>query len=426
MIRNVIYWVEKIIWGPQFIFLFIFLGVYLSIKLKMPQLKALTTIKKIKNDKKNGITSFKALMTILAGTLGIGNITGVATAIMIGGIGSIFWIFVSGILAIAISYAENYLVLKYRKKEKTQGYFGGTMYILDEVMDKRIVAILFCVFTLIATIGMGAMIQANSLTNIILEKVEISKNFCAVIVLVISAYVIIGGKHKMANINSVAIPFCTLTYVILCCMVIIPNFKSIPTAMINILKEAFGIKQATGGIAGVGVIKCMSIGFSRGMFSNEAGMGSAPMFAATGENVEDISTEAYVMSYSVFVDTIFLCILTGITIVVSGAYSIPNIPIMLDMTFSCVPFGSLLLVFCISVFAIATIPCWEFYGEQVLRYLSSKKYLVSLYKIIYVICIYIGCTLSLDTVWSISNIANALMALPNIYMILYLRKKLKR
>lgn len=424
MIEKVIYRIEEVVWGPQFLLLFIFLGIYLSIKLKVPQLKTLRAICKVKNKKSDGITSFKALMTILAGTLGIGNIAGVATAIMIGGIGSIFWIFISGIVAMAISYAENYLVLKYRKKDKTNGYFGGAMYILDEIMGRRKVAVLFCIFTLIATIGMGAMVQANSFTEILSEELGIDKNIFACAVAVISAYVIFGGKQKMANIYGFVIPFCTLTYVILCGVVIINNFSMLREAIMNILKCAFGIKQVVGGILGVSIMKCMSIGFSRGMFSNEAGMGSAPMFSATTEDMEDITKEAYIMSFSVFVDTIFLCTLTGLTIVVSGAYKISNVAVMLEMTFGIVPFGSMLLMICISVFAIATIPCWEFYGEQVLKYLFKKRYSVYLYKIIYVICVYIGCVLSLNIVWSVSNTANALMALPNLYMIFALRKEL--
>lgn len=424
MIKTVICKIEEIIWGPQFLILFILIGFYLTVKLKAPQIKALKVIGKTSDQKTDGITSFKALMTVLAGTLGIGNITGVATAIMIGGIGSIFWIFISGIVAMAISYAENYLVLKYRKKDKAHGYFGGAMYILDEVMGKRLIAILFCIFTLIATIGMGAMVQANSLTEIISEEAGGEKGVIACIITVISLYVIFGGKHNMANLNSIVIPFCTLTYVVLCGVVIVTNFEALQGTVIHILKEAFGIKQVVGGTLGVSVMKCISVGFSRGMFSNEAGMGSTPMFAVNAEDAKSLSDTAYIMSFSVFIDTIFLCVLTGLAIVVSGAYNISNIPVMLSVTFSSVPFGNTLLMFCISAFAIATIPCWEFYGEQVLRYLFKKDYAIYLYKIVYVVCVYIGCMLSLDLVWSISNTANALMALPNIYMIFYMRKEL--
>lgn len=425
MIENIIRIVENIVWGPQFLGIFIVLGIYLTLKIKVPQIKTLTVISKIKGSKKGKITPFNALMTILAGTLGIGNITGVATAIAIGGIGSIFWIFVSGIIAMPISYAENYLVLKYRKNEKRKGFFGGAMYVLDEVLDKRFLGVLFAIFTLIATIGMGAMVQSNSLTQVIVEEYRISKTVVAIVIATISGYIIFGGKRKMAKFNSYIIPLCTAIYVILCGMVIFSNLGELGVAIKSICKAAFGLKQVAGGVVGVGIIQCMSVGFSRGMFSNEAGMGSAPIFSATTEDMEDVKTTAYIMSYSVFVDTLLLCVLTGITIVISGAHNISNTAIMLSMTFGKIPFGELLLTFCISVFAIATVPCWEFYGEQAIRYLVKKEYVVYVYMFVYITCVYLGCILSLDVVWSISNIANAFMALPNIYMIFALRDKIQ-
>lgn len=425
MIERVIYEVEKIVWGPQFLGIFIILGIYLSIKLKLPQLKTLGIVTKMNGKQKGDISSFKALMTILAGTLGVGNIIGVATAISVGGIGSIFWIFVSGILAMPISYAENYLVLKYRKRDKQKGFFGGAMYVLGEVMDKKWLAVLFALFTLIATIGMGAMVQPNSVTDIIFEETQLSKTVIAVVIAIISSYIIFGGKHKMAKLNGYVIPFCTLIYITLCSMIIVNNISRVPTAIKSICKEAFGIKEISGGIIGSGVIYCMSIGFSRGMFSNEAGMGSAPIFAATAEDVENINTSAHIMAYSVFVDTLLLCVLTGVTLVVAGAGNISNTAVMLDMAFGTLPFGNLLLIFCITVFAVATIPCWEFYGEQAMWYLFRREAPIQIYKIIYIICVYVGCVLELDIVWSISNISNAIMAIPNLYMIFMLRREIQ-
>lgn len=423
--NEIIQRIDDIVWGPQFILIFVLLGAYLTIKLKFPQIRSITYITNIKYGKNNGINSYKALMTVLAGTLGIGNITGVASAIAIGGIGSIFWIFVSGLFAMAISYAENFLVLKYRKKDKSEGFFGGAMYVLDEVIGKKTLAILFAIFTLIATVGMGAMVQANSLCSLLNEETNLEKEVISIIISIVLAYVIFGGKYKMAKLNSYTIPFCTLTYVVLCFLIIVNNFKMVPFAINSIVKSAFGVKSVVGGAVGFSIIKCISIGFSRGMFSNEAGMGSAPIFSATTEDVEDTKTTAYVMSYSVFIDTIVLCVLTGITIVVAGTYNIPNIPIMLERTFSTLPFGSILLTFCMAIFAISTIPCWEFYGEQAIKYLFKKNYIKYAYKIVYIINIYIGCVLSLNLVWGVSNIANALMALPNIYMIYVMRSELK-
>lgn len=426
MVEKVIYEIENIIWGPQFLILFIILGIYLTIKLKFPQLKTMGIVTNIKGSKKEGITSYKALMTILAGTLGIGNIIGVATAISLGGIGSIFWMFISGVLAMPISYSENYLALKYRKKDKRNGFFGGTMYILEDILDNKVMGIMFAVFTLIATIGMGAMVQSNSLTDVIYEETQISKVVIAIVVMVVSGYMIFGGKRKMAKLNGYIIPFCTIIYIILCGIIIVNNITDVPSTIKNICLAAFGIREISGGIAGVGIIYCMSIGFSRGMFSNEAGMGSAPIFATTAEDVEDLNNSAHIMAYSVFVDTLLLCVLTGITLAVSGATNISNAIIMLNVAFGSLPFGNLLLLFCITIFAIATIPCWEFYGEQAIWYLFKRELPIHIYKVIYIICICVGGTLDLNIVWSISNIANAIMALPNLYMIFALRREIRR
>jgi len=258
------------------------------------------------------------------------------------------------------------------------------------------------------------------------SSIGINKNIVGIIVAIIAAYVIFGGKYRLTKINSWLIPLCTLVYIGLCVGVLITYSNNILGSIKDIVNTALGIKPVIGGVVGVTIIKCISVGFSRGMFSNEAGMGSAPIFAVITEDNGDIQKNAHVMACSVFIDTILLCTLTGMVLVVSKAYTIPNAILMLQTTFESIPFGNVLLTICMIVFVIATIPCWEFYGEQVLHFLFRKDYNIYLYKIIYIICVYLGCVMSINIVWDLSNICNALMALPNLYMIFKLRNSIER
>lgn len=426
MIENIIYKVNEIIWGLPFLTILTCLGIYITIKLKFPQFATLKSVFKITIKDKSKITTFKSLMNILAGTLGIGNIVGVATAISIGGIGTIFWIFISGFIAMAISYAENYIVLKYRKKNKNGEYSGGAMCVLKEVIGNNPMAIIFCIFTILASLGIGAMVQSSSVLSIIENSYNVNTNVLAVIITGIFTYVIFKGKKLITNINSIVIPACTCIYIALCFMVIFQSPVKIYPAIKNIVNNAFKIKSVIAGGAYIGIFKCISLGFSRGMFSNEAGMGSAPIFSACTEEQKGVENISHIMAYSVFIDTIVLCTLTGLTIVVANTYNVTNIAIMLERTFATMPFGNFLATFCMMLFALATVPCWAFYGEQAIKFLIRGDIWKYLYKVIYILFIYIGCKIKVPVVWDISSIFNACMALPNIYMIYCLRKELNQ
>lgn len=300
------------------------------------------------------------------------------------------------------------------------------MYILDEVLDKRKLAVLFSIFALFATVGMGAMVQVNSISDLLNNSIGISKEVVGIFIAIVATYIIFGGKYRIAKINSWLIPLCTGIYVVLCGGVLVMYSDNILQAIKDIVASALGIRQVVGAVVGVSVIKCISVGFSRGMFSNEAGMGSAPIFAVTTEDEGDIKTNAHIMAYSVFIDTIFLCTLTGLVLVASDAYTIPNVTLMLQAAFESIPLGNVLLTFCMIIFVVSTIPCWEFYGEQALNYLLNKRYVIYLYKLIYIFFVYLGCIMSINIVWDLSNISNALMALPNLYMIFKLRNTIER
>lgn len=426
MLENLVRNISEILWGVPFVCILVLLGIYLTYALKVPQIRSFkclkSSIKVRKNDKK--LSSFKALMSILAGTLGMGNITGVASAIITGGIGSIFWIFVSGIIAIPISYAENYLIVSNRKSKK-HSFEGGTMYVLDELLGKRKLAVIFSISMILVSLSMGAMVQSNSLTKMLVNMTSANTYIIAFIVVICSSYVIFGGKHRLTKINGVLIPICTIVYVLLCIVIIAVSPNTLIQAICYIVSTAFGIKPIAGAIIGITVIKSITTGFCTGMFSNEAGMGSAPLMALEVEENKSAQQIAYALAGSVYIDTIFMCTLTGITLVSSGAYNIADVIVMLETAFGKIKFGGYILIFCMSVFAIATIPCWQYYGECAIKYLVNKKTVYSLYKVIYLLFVFLGCVLNLNLVWDLANIFNVFMAIPNIYMIYALRQEIK-
>jgi len=420
MVQEIISNINSYIWGYPFIILLTLTSIYLSIKLRFPWLKILLAIKELfkskNNENKNKITSFKSLMTVLAGTLGTGNITGVALAISIGGVGSLFWLFVSGVLAMVISYAENLVVLTYRKKDKRKGYYGGAMYVLDEVLDKRGLAILFAFVVIISAACTGTMTQSNSLSTLLNASIGIDKEIIGVILALVTAYIVFGGKRRIAKISSIIIPFCTLTYVALCLAILYINRENILPGFKDILQCAFGIRQVVGGVVGISLSQMIGRGFAMGMFSNEAGMGSAPIFTATVEE-DNIEVQSRIAATSVVIDTLILCMLTGITIVSTGMYNIQDTGAMLNDVFGMIPFGNIILNICMVFFVIATIPCWEYYGEEAIKYLFKSNLYIYFFRILYVIGIYFGSIMVVEVVWDLAGIANAIMTLPNLYMI---------
>lgn len=428
-IEAILYRIESILWGFPTIFLLIFTHIYFTIKLKFPQKNVLKGLKYVVfADKKNnseGLSSFKSTMAVLAGTLGTGNIIGVASAVCIGGIGSIFWIFLSGVFAIATKYAETYIVLKYRKKNK-KGYYGGAMYVLKERVGSDKLALMFCIFALIASLGIGCMIQSNAIAEAINESYNINKYIAAILVTVICSYAIFGSEKRISNMSSILVPVATITYITLNIVLLYMFRANILNGVIEITKAAFDFKSVVGGITGISIIQVIRTGLSKGLFSNEAGMGSSPMFDATVRE-KNIQKQATIASTTVFFDTVILCTLTGIVIAASGMYKYTNNPIVLiNEVFSNVAYGSYMLSFTLIIFAIATIPCWAYYSTIAIKYLfKSKKIYEIAYKVIYTTCVYIGGIMALNQVWTISNIANILMIIPNIYMLFYLREEIK-
>ena len=420
MVQEIISNINNFIWGFPFILLLTITSIYLSIKFKFPQLKILLSFKDVFNSKENlnkdKITSFKSLMAVLAGTLGTGNITGVAMALIIGGVGSLFWLFISGVLAMVISYAENIIVLKYRKNDRKKGYFGGAMYVLDEVLDKKALAIIFAIVVVLSAACTGTMTQSNALSTLLNASIGMNKAIVGIILAIVTAYVVFGGKRRIAKISSIIIPMCTIAYVGLCISILYINRSNILPGIKQIILCAFGAKQVIVGIVGISISKIIGKGFALGMFSNEAGMGSSPIFTATVEE-DDIQVQSRIAATSVVIDTLVLCMLTGITIVSTGMYNITDVGIMLNSVFTTVPYGDIILNVCMVFFVISTIPCWEYYGEEAIKYLFKSNLAKYTFRLMYVAGVYLGSIIVPEIVFDLAGIANAIMTLPNIYMI---------
>lgn len=427
---NIIYNLENIICGFPLVILLMTSHIYFTFKLKFPQKYMIKGLKyMLKSSKKNtkeGISSFKSLMAVLASTLGTGNIIGVATAITIGGIGSIFWIFMSGIFAIATKYAETYIVLKYRKKDKNGKYYGGAMYVLKDKLKSINLAKLFCIFLICTTLGMGAMIQSNAISSSIISNYDINIFFLAVLIVIPCTYILIGNEKRISNISSILIPIATIIYLLSCIILMYIYRNNILSSIVYIVKEAFNMKSCIGGIFGSVMVRAMNTGLSKGLFTNEAGMGTSPIFDVSVRE-KDIKKQSIISSTSVFIDTVLLCTLTGIIFVASGMYCITSNPALIaNYTFSTLPFGKYIFIFMIVVFAIATIPCSGFYGSIAVKFLSKgNKKSISKYRIAYILCIFIGAISKIEIIWSISSIANALMVIPNLIMLFQLRKEIE-
>lgn len=427
--ENIIFLLEKIIWSIPLIVILVFTHIYFTIKLKFPQKFTFIGIKNMlesdKNNTSEGISSFKSIMTVLAATLGTGNIIGIATAIIIGGVGSIFWIFVSGVLAIATKYAETYIVLKYRKRDKN-GYYGGAMYVLDEKVGSKKLAIYFSVLVILSSFGMGAMIQSNAISSTIIKNYNIDLKVIAIIVTILCGYALFGNEKRISNISSILIPIAVVIYCLSCTYLMFIFRENLIPSIVYIVKEAINFKAVSGGILGSSAIMAMSSGLSKGLFTNEAGMGTSPLFDSTVKE-QDIKKQSIMSSTTVFIDTVFLCTITGILFVASGGYLITSNPIEFAQgIFMNLPFGKFIFTFIITIFAISTIPCSGYYGSVGIKYIfNSKSFYKFIYKIIFLVFVYIGTISKIQVVWSISSIANALMVIPNIFMLFYLRDEIE-
>jgi alanine or glycine:cation symporter, AGCS family len=366
------------------------------------------------------ISHFGALVTALAATIGTGNIVGVATAVAAGGPGAVLWMWLTGVFGIATKYAEAVLSVKYRTVAEDGTVSGGPMYVLEKAMKMKWLAVLFALFTSMAAFGIGNMVQANSIAAMVQHNFHVSTWITGVVLTVFTAVVIIGGITSIAKVCEYLVPFMALFYVAGCIVLLFLRHDTIIDTIQLIISSAFTGQAAMGGFAGAGVKEAMRFGIARGLFSNESGLGSAPIVAAAAQTKHPVK-QALISSTGTFWDTVVVCLATGIVIVNSGMWqSGLKGAELTSAAFNEVPYiGNAVLTFGLLTFVFSTILGWSYYGEKAVEYLFGKK-LIMPYRWAWVAAVMVGSVASLQVVWSFADIANGLMALPNLVSLIML------
>ncbi len=421
--------VSSFLWGWPMIALLLGTHLYLTIILKFPQRKLFTAIKlSVTKDKEGSgdVSQFGALATALAATIGTGNIVGVATAVSLGGPGAVFWCWITGVLGIATKYSEGLLAIKYRVKTSDGTMLGGPMYALERGLKMKWLAIVFCIFTAVAAFGIGNTVQANSIALIISETYSIPPYLTGILLSIATALVILFGVKGIAKVCETLVPFMAFFYIMGCLFILYINAPFLKETFALIIDSAFNAKAAGAGFLGTTVMMAARYGIARGLFSNESGLGSAPIVAAAAQTRNPVR-QALVSSTGTFWDTVVVCALTGL-VLVSTILAYPDIDhtqgaALTKAAFSKVPFGSIILTIGIITFAFSTILGWSYYGERAVEYLGGKKYIFS-YRIAWIIAVFLGSVVNLSLIWSIADSMNALMAIPNLIALLLLSRVL--
>lgn len=430
-INNFISWLDTVIWAPFMVILLLGTHIFLTLRTGFIQRKVFTGIKLsvTKDPFKDGdVSPFQALTTALASTIGTGNIVGVGTAIFFGGPGAVFWCWITGVFGIATKYAESLISIKYRVKSRDGRMLGGAMYVLERGLNMKWLGMLFALFALLASFGIGSAVQVNAISEIVTSNVtfvKIPPIAIGIVLAVITAFVIIGGIKKIAIVCEKLVPTMAACYVIGCFVILGMNHDYIIPGIKAIIKLAFAPGAVAGGLVGRGAITAAQYGIARGLFSNESGLGSAPLVAAAAKTKNPVR-QALISATGTFWDTVVVCLITGITLVTTimknpeiNMSSIQNGGQMTTAAFSQIPvLGSIILVFGIITFAYTTVLGWSYYGERCAEYLFGKRATI-FFKIIFVFVILLGPVIELDIVWSLSDIFNALMAVPNIIALVF-------
>ena len=400
--------------------------VYLTIILRFPQRKILTAIKlSVKRDPgaTGDVSQFGSLATALAATIDTGNIIGVATAIALGGPGAVLWCWLTGVFGISTKYAEGLLAIKYRVKTESGKMLGGPMYALERGLGWKWLAILFAIFTALAAFGIGNTVQANAIATVAHESYNISPVLTGLFVCLLTGSVVLGGVKSIARVCGMLVPFMAALYVMGCLYILCVNADYLWPALKLICQAAFSPEAAGGGFVGATVMMAARFGIARGLFSNESGMGSAPIVAAAAQTRNPVR-QALVSSSGTFWDTVIICALTGL-VIVSSIIAYPDIDFsngatLTKVAFSKIPVvGTPLLTFGLLTFAFSTILGWCYYGERAVEYLKGKRWMM-VYRILYIIAVFIGSVANLAVVWNFADCMNALMAIPNLISLLCL------
>jgi len=429
-VNNFFTWLNGYLWGPVFLILLFGTHLFMTYKTGFIQRKIGLGIKlSVKKDKDGvgDVSQFGALTTALAATVGTGNIVGVGTAIALGGPGAVLWMWLTGVFGIATKYAEALVAVKYRVITSDGTMLGGAMYALERGLKMKWLGILFALFAGLCAFGIGDSVQANAVSKVVEQNLNIPVWLTGIILSVLVGAVIIGGVKSITRACTALVPFMAIFYVLGCLVILVMNFSYLDDAIALICKAAFSPQAAGGGFIGSSIMMAARFGVARGLFSNESGMGSAPIVAAAAKTRNPVR-QALVSSTGTFWDTVVICAITSL-VLVSSIIANPNISasggavdgaVLTSYAFGQIPvLGPIILTFGLITFAFSTILGWSYYGERGAEYLLGKKIIMP-YKIVYVVFTFLGSIMSLGLVWNIADALNALMALPNLACILLL------
>lgn len=412
---------SSFVWGVPLLVLLVGTGIFLTVRLRGIQVTMLghalrETFARPKVNEAGDISHFKALMIALAATIGTGNIIGVATAISVGGPGALFWMWVTAAVGMATKYAEGVLAVKYRVVDDNGEMAGGPMYYLERGLGQKWLGVLFALFGAIASFGIGNMVQANAVAGNLHDALGFNPAITGVVLTICTAGVILGGVKKIGNVSAVMVPVMAVVYVSGCLVILARFAGELPGALALVFQDAFSGTAATGGFLGATVMLAIQKGVSRGVFSNESGLGSAPIAAAAAKTNEPCE-QALVSMTGTFIDTIIVCTMTGLVLIVTGAWhSGTSVTALTRSAFDIgLPgnSGGFIVSFGIIFFAYSTILGWAYYGEKCMEYLFGVRALLP-YRLVYSLCVAVGATVKLDLVWNFADVMNGLMAIPNL------------
>ena len=430
---------NQFLWSGPLLFLLMGTHLYFTMKLHFPQKNIFKAVRlsvtpsqsQISRGNKQGanLSVFATLSTTLAATLGTGNIIGVSTAVALGGPGAIFWCWITGILGMATAYAECFLSVRFRSRDREGVYQGGPMYVWENGLHNAAIGRFYGLLTLIAAFGVGCTTQSNSITQTTSLSFGLNPHIAGITAAFLAGLVIIGGIRSIGNVCMKIVPFLGILYTASCILLLVINREALLPAIRLILSHALAPRAAVGGAAGSSLMLTARYGIARGLFTNEAGIGTAAI-AAAASDTDNPAHQAYVSMTAVFWDTVVMCLLSGLVIVTNvilhpSSVLKVNEAGLTEAAFTYLPFlGSTFLSLCLVAFAITTLIGWSYLGEQAYRYLTGNRG-VSLFKIAYIVMIYIGAVLPLHLVWECTDLINAFMVLPNVAALFLLQKHLR-
>ena len=413
---------SSFIWGKFTLVLILGVGIYLTLGLRcIPWRKTIPyafslLFKGRKGSGDGEISPWQALMTAMSATIGTGNIAGVATAIFIGGPGAIFWMWITALVGMATKYGEAVLAVKYREKDALGKNVGGPMYYIKNGLGSQWgwLAFLFALFGTIAAFGIGNMVQSNSVADAMHTNFSVNKQVTGGVIAVLAGLVILGGIKRIGTVAGKLVPIMAIAYIVGSLIIIFANISEVPAAFMVIIDSAFNGSAAAGGFAGAGIMIAIQMGVARGIFSNEAGLGSAPIAHAAAQTDSPVR-QGMIGMLGTFIDTIIVCTMTALVIIISGAWTSGETGASLSTLAygNSIPFGEYIITFGLVVFAFTTILGWSYYGERCAEYIFGEKIILP-YRILWIVAAFVGASQKVNLIWILADVMNGFMAIPNL------------